>query len=243
MPITPSILAEHVSVFYGDTVAIENVSLRIEEGEYVGIIGPNGAGKSTLLKALLGAVLHKGKISICGSSVPKGKKQIGYVPQMTGGAPWNFSVTVFEVVASGLSAESFFTPLFWNVGKKVLGALERVGIKHKEKENFLSLSGGQKQRVLIARALVRDPKILLLDEPLSGVDTASQKKFYDLLSHLHKEHQKTIVLVSHDIETVVKKAEKVFCLNQSLHSECHPISFLTEQNEKNFAIHHHHETP
>lgn len=241
MPIIPALSAEKVSVQYENIVALDSVSLEIQEGEFVGIIGPNGAGKSTFLKAVLGMTPYKGKISIFGKKVEEGKKYIGYVPQNSGGATWNFPVTVFEIVASGLSAERFWTPIFWNVRGQVQEALEKVEMWHRQKESFLSLSGGQKQRVLIARALIRNPKILLLDEPLSGIDIPAQKKFYALLSSLHKEHGKTIVLVSHDIETVVRKAEKVFCLDQTIHSDCHPIEFLTEKNESAITIHHHHE--
>jgi zinc transport system ATP-binding protein len=242
MPIPIALSIQGVSVSYEQVLALDNISLTIEEGEYVGIIGPNGAGKSTFLKAVLGMIPYKGAISIFGKSPKQGREDIGYVPQNTSGNTWNFPITVFEFVASGLSAEKFWTPIFWDLKSRVQNALQIVDMEEKKNENFLSLSGGQKQRVLIARAMIRDPKILLLDEPLSGIDALSQKKFYTLLSHLHKKYKKTILLVSHDIETVIRKTEKIFCLDQSLHSGCHPVKFITEKHKPAIAIHHHHKT-
>ncbi|QQS60968.1 MAG: ABC transporter ATP-binding protein [Candidatus Moraniibacteriota bacterium] len=218
---------EHITVKRGDFLALDDVSFRIQYGEYVGIVGPNGAGKTTLLLAILGIISpNKGFISLAPDV------RIGYVPQKY--FPNNtFPVSVSEIVAMGFGQKSF---LFWKKKEKeekIKNVLESVGLSASfMQRNFNDLSGGQKQRVIIARALVHEPNLLLFDEPTSGVDHINRIRMYELLAELNKQKGITILFVSHEIEHVVKMCKRILCLDRHLHEGCTPMEFLELGSEK-----------
>ena len=224
----------------GETVIIDRVSFAIKKGEYVGLIGPNGAGKSTLLKILLGLETYTSGSFVIADSV-----RIGYVPQqyiLSDHVP----ISVQEVVQMGLIARA----CNGSVHACINDAMHRVGLPESLlSKNFHLLSGGQKQRVIIARAIVSSPDILFCDEPLSGVDHASKIQIYNVLADINKIYGTTIIFVSHEIENIIERSDRVLCLNKALFQGCHPIDFAKndgvcmsqkiEHEQK--TIHHHHD--
>jgi zinc transport system ATP-binding protein len=218
-----------VTYGYGGYPAVEDVSLRIERGEFFGIIGPNGSGKTTLLKLMLGLLTPpRGVVSLFG--VPpvtfRDWRRVGYVPQrITLDA--TLPMTVGEVVAGGLV--STLWPLE-RIGpqrrQQVREALALAGMEKHAAERIGRLSTGQQQRVLIARALVTHPELLVLDEPTGGVDPEAQRNLYHLLHQLHVEGGVTVVLVSHDIGIVAKEVTRLACLNGSMLFCGAPAGFL-----------------
>ena len=206
----------NLSVYYGEDCALENISLNVQEHEFLGIIGPNGGGKTTLLKAILGLVQPQtGTIRIFGQSGDKGRRQIGYVPQFSR-FDRRFPISVEEVVLMGRLARR--SPWFVRFAdqdrtlvESLLARLEIADLKHRQ---IGQLSGGQLQRVLIARALAVDPRILILDEPTASVDSASKTRIYEILKELNKEM--TILIVTHDLSAVSSNIDKIACLNQQL---------------------------
>lgn len=208
------ITATHVTKIAGDTMILSDVSFHVAAGSYVGIIGPNGAGKTTLLKILLGLdTPTRGTVTIAPGV------RVGYVPQHCT-LPPHVPISVQEVVMMGVSR-----------GKRdaVTTALRDVGLPATLcRHNFHTLSGGQKQRVLIARAVAAMPDILCVDEPLSGVDHASRERISDFLATLNASYGTTIIFISHDIARITQNADTVLCLDKTLHTGCHPMTFATQ---------------
>jgi len=193
---------------------LEGVTFRIAAGEYVGIIGPNGGGKTTLIKLLLGLLKPtQGEVRVFGKSPDSGsvRRRIGYVPQRVGQLERQFPATVGEIVASGNTAGMKSTG-----AQAVQRALELVGVANLRDRVIGTLSGGERQRVFIARALVAQPEVLILDEPTAGVDVGAQESFYDLLARLNTEHKLTVIFVTHDVDFIAHAANKVICLNRRL---------------------------
>ncbi len=220
---SPLLQVRNLTVLRESVPVLEDVNFTVNAGEYVGIIGPNGGGKTTLLLSLLGALEpSKGQVLIGGKSPknPKTRERIGLVPQTFLGREFSFPITVEEVVATGLIHSRFWGFLDEKQWKKIHNMIDQVGLTRYRGRPFNELSGGERQRVIIARALVGEPDLLLLDEPFSAVDQPSQADFYTLLSRLNKEEGLTIVLVSHDLEMVAEEVNKVFCLNQRLNLGC-----------------------
>lgn len=218
---TPLINLHNISYQYEQTKALTDINLTIAEGDFLAIIGPNGSGKSTLLKIILGLLKPtKGEVLLFRKPVTqfKDKERIGYVSQKSNSFNTGFPATVTEVVRSGLVKKTgLFHRYPANVDKLVKQALKSVGMDEFSMKNIGDLSGGQQQRVFIARALISNPNILILDEPTVGVDSKNVKSFYNMLSHLNREHNITIVLVTHDVDAVSKSISHVACLNQSIH--------------------------
>lgn len=213
----------NLSFMYGTTSIINNLSFVVRKGEYLGIIGPNGGGKTTLLRIILGLLNPtSGTVQIFGKDVHnfKEKHRIGYVPQRSTQELNGFPATVFEVVKSGRTPRLGF---FHHFNKKdeavVEKAMKIAGIERYRNTRIDNLSGGERQRVFIARALVQEPDILILDEPTVGVDIGVQKDFYDFLASLNRDHHLTIIFVSHDVDVVSKEASTVLCLNHTM--VCH----------------------
>ncbi len=206
---------------YESDIVLENINLAVPRGAFLAIVGPNGSGKSTLLKLILGLLkLQKGKISLFGedSSRFKGWEKIGYVSQKANSFNTGFPATVSEVVSSGLTKKlGLFHFLAKEDKQKVIHALEAVGMEKFKNRNIGELSGGQQQRVFIARALVSEPEILILDEPTVGVDAKNVNTFYQMLVDLNKNHLITLLLVTHDIGTISDKVSHVACLNKHLY--------------------------
>jgi len=192
---------------------LEDVSLIIHDHEYVGIIGPNGGGKTTLLRLILGLIQPTtGRVSLMGKPPAVMRSRCGYVPQYSP-ADRRFPITVKEVVSMGLAGPGSFTP--WHphaVEDRVHAALNMVNIGNLAGKRFGTLSEGQRQRTLIARALVSEPGILLLDEPTASVDSTVEKGLYDLLRTLNE--RMTILLVSHDLGLISSEVGTVVCINR-----------------------------
>ena len=215
---------------YGGQQAVEHVSLRLAQGEFLAIVGPNGSGKSTLIKLALGLLRPQaGRVMLFGRSPERFRRweQVGYVPQVTPGVHGNFPATVAETVAHGLyrgvSLRSFWRR---SASPRVLETLDAVGVAHLRDRRIGALSVGQQQRVLLARALVGAPQLLVLDEPAAGVDVGGEEQLFSLLRRLNREQGIAIVLVSHDIGAVVREATTVACLDRSLvfHGPSHELT-------------------
>lgn len=209
--------AEHVTVNYGDNCALENISLSVAAGEYLGVIGPNGGGKTTLLKAILGLVpVQSGSISVCGQPAGRSGTLVGYVPQFSR-MEKNFPVTVRDVVLSGRLMKR--KPLFHRYDKADFkaaeDAMDEVQIAELSARQISGLSGGEFQRMLIARALAVGPKLLLLDEPTASVDAGSRAQIYKLLASLNQRGM-TVMLVTHDTMAVSSQVHRIACLNRTL---------------------------
>lgn len=222
MDIEPlSIEIKDLSYRYEHEYVLEDINLQIEKGSFLGIVGPNGSGKSTLLKLILGLLKkQKGEIRLFGTDINRFKEwdKIGYVSQKANSFNTGFPATVYEVVKSGLTKK---IGLFHKMKKedhvKVKAAIDSVGMIQFCKRNIGELSGGQQQRVFIARALVSDPGLLILDEPTVGVDAENVHSFYEMLGDLNKRIGITLVLVTHDIGTITDKVTHVACLNKHLY--------------------------
>ncbi len=206
---------ENVNVSYGSHVVLQDINLAVEEHDFLGIIGPNGGGKSTLLKVILGLVKpYSGLVRVLGNTPEKSRSRIGYVPQ-TSNYDHGFPASVQDVVMMGRYSRAGLLRYYNATDRAVVRqALQEVGMLEHASTQIGQLSGGQQQRVLIARALVSEPSLLLLDEPTASIDTTMQTEFYELLEHLKK--QMTIIMVSHDIGAVSVFVDKIACLNQRL---------------------------
>ncbi|WP_332646865.1 metal ABC transporter ATP-binding protein [Lysinibacillus sp. 54212] len=222
---------KNVSFQYDYTQVLKNISFRVEEGDFLALLGPNGSGKSTLLKIILGLLKPmSGEIELFGqtSLAFKNRELIGYVSQKSNAFNSGFPATVQEVVKSGLAKKTgLLKRLPVDANKRVQKALEAVGMEHFAKRNIGQLSGGQQQRVFIARALVAQPKLLILDEPTVGIDHENVQAFYDMLAKLNEEQQITMILVTHDVDTVSNRISHVACLNQTIHFHGYKNDFDT----------------
>ncbi len=205
-----------ISVNYGEVTALENINLSIFQHDFLGIIGPNGGGKSTLLKVLLGLVKpNSGSVSIFGKPPEQARSQIGYVSQRYS-FDRDFPASVWDVVMMGRYGRAGLFRRYSDDDRAAAEkALVRVGMQDYRNKQIGRLSGGQQQRVFVARALVSEPKLLLLDEPTASIDPTMQTEFYELLEKLKKIL--TIILVSHDIGAVSVYVDNIACLNRQLY--------------------------
>jgi zinc transport system ATP-binding protein len=237
-----SVKVDRVSYDYGQGTILEDISFSVEEGDLLGIIGPNGAGKTTLFNCMLGLTEgYRGKIEIFGEDIRKNRKvlkQIGYVPQKKS-IEEGFPATVWEIVSLGVSATRKSSR------EKISSALETVGMVDYGNRRIGELSGGQQQRVFIAKALVNDPRLLILDEPAMAIDVEAQNKFYSLIKRLNKENHITIIWSSHDLEAINSLANKVACINRSMffHGKSHEFfenpELLKKYSESSMQAHMH----
>ena len=195
---------------YEGKVVLEDIHFSVEKGDYLCIVGENGAGKSTLLKGILGLKKpNEGEI-ILGDGLKR--QDIGYLPQQTE-AQKDFPASVYEVVESGCLNKLSFVPFYRKEDKKrVEEALRFLKIENLRKSCYRELSGGQQQRVLLARALCAGSKLLILDEPVAGLDPKAQTELYDLIDRLNQELKITIIMVSHDVKEVVQRAKHILHL-------------------------------
>lgn len=230
-----TILAElkNVHFYYDHRHVLENVSLKLEKGSFLGLVGPNGSGKSTLIRLLLGLIKPvQGEVEIFGERVSQFQRwdKVGFVSQKASSFNSGFPATVFEVVSMGLCGKlGLFRFMTKKDKQKVHEAIAQVGMQEYTKQNIGELSGGQQQRVFIARALVSEPELLILDEPTVGVDVASVQTFYELLKTLNEEKGLTLLLITHDTGVMTKYVTEVACLNQSIHFH-KPIDFEKNQD-------------
>ncbi|MBN2250770.1 MAG: ABC transporter ATP-binding protein [Candidatus Altiarchaeota archaeon] len=205
-----------VSVAFEGVSVLEDVNLSIYDREFLGIIGPNGGGKTTLLKVILGFIKpDKGTVEVFGRTPEEGRRHIGYVPQHSR-IDIHFPASVSDVVLMGRYAKKGLLRHYDKKDRaKALSALERVGMADLKDRHIGKLSGGQRQRVLIARALVSEPGLLLMDEPISSVDKTVEAGLYEFLEEL--KERISVVMVSHDISAVSVHVDKIACLNRRLY--------------------------
>ncbi len=201
---------KNLTMSYEGITALNNVSFSLEQGDYMLILGENGSGKSTLVKGLLGLKQSSsGKIFFNGIT----PKQIGYLPQQNI-IQKDFPATVREVILSGCLGSGGIFPFYTKTQKKAAEkCMQHLHFDEIRKKSFRDLSGGQQQRVLIARALCATDKLLLLDEPVTGLDAVVTAEMYDLINHLNKVHNVTVIMISHDITNALKHAGKVLHLS------------------------------
>ena len=213
----------NLTVAYGENIALENLNLDVEAGSLMALVGPNGAGKSTLIKTILKFLKQiTGEIKI-------NRKTLAYVPQRNS-VDWDFPTTLFDVVEMGCYGR---VGLFKRVNKeekqKVLKAIEQVGMLDFKDRQISELSGGQQQRAFIARALVQEADIYLMDEPFQGVDSTTEKSIVDILKKL-KSEGKTLIVVHHDLQTVPTYFETVTFINKNVIASGKIKEVFTQEN-------------
>lgn len=219
-----------VSCGYADKVVFQDLTLRLFPKQFAGLVGPSGAGKSTLLKSVLGvAPLLSGAISISGKKINgQVPVEVGYVPQVET-VDWDFPVTVEQVVAMGLYRKSKRLPWLTRPERDLIrNLLERLNIGHYVDRQIKRLSGGEQQRVFLARALIADPKLLILDEPTSGVDVKTQHAILHLLGEINRTGV-TILLTTHDLNAVARHLPWVICFNQKIIAQGPPEEVFTSK--------------
>ncbi len=213
----PIIVADGMSFRYGPEDILTDISFEIPAGGYVGILGANGSGKTTLIKLIVGLLTPAaGTLRLFGSDprLFRGWEQVGYVPQHVFKNDQNFPATVEEIVASGLGSDE---RRLSKIERKacIERALAAARVEHVAKRRIGELSGGERQRAFIARALATQPRLLILDEPTTGIDRTSEREFYALLKELNDKGM-TILLISHDLDAVSREVKQVLCLNRRL---------------------------
>jgi zinc transport system ATP-binding protein len=217
---------EGVSIAFGPVPVLENINLTINQGDFIGIVGPNGSGKTTLLRIILGLIQPDcGTARILGKPPAKSRVDIGYVPQFID-FDRKFPISVLDAVMMGrLSSEPLLGPFKRESREAAIAALGRVKAEDLAKRRIGHLSGGQLQRVLLARAMVDNPKILLLDEPTANIDCRAEYDFFEMLHELNDNI--TIAMVSHDLGFISSHVTRIACVNRTL--VCHPAQQITPE--------------
>lgn len=242
MPVKrPAIEAKGLTYLRNGEALFEDFSFAIERGSYVAVIGPNGGGKSTLLRVLLGLLEPtKGEVRIFGlpSDDRHARRRIGYVAQRGGMIDPSFPATAEEVVEAGRAQARGLTARPDAADEKAVdAAFDATNVGHLRHRVISSLSGGERQRVLLARALAAEPDILMLDEPIEGLDPSSREEFYAVLRTLKKKG-KTIIFVSHDVHRIAKEADSALCLRHEL--VCHGEKACVVRGSAMKNLHHDH---
>jgi zinc/manganese transport system ATP-binding protein/zinc transport system ATP-binding protein len=214
---TPVVEFLNVTCRYGKTTVLENINLHLHKGQFAGVLGPSGAGKTTLLKAVLGLIAPaSGTIRVNGKALRgRPSQRVGYVPQVET-VDWNFPVTVEQAVLMGRTNHAKLWP--WPSRDEVRLAyrlMERLGIAALARRHIRELSGGQQQRIFLARALIAEPDLVVLDEPTAGVDMRTQEAILHLLADLNREGL-TILMTTHDLNAAAAHLPWVICLNRSV---------------------------
>src|SRR5215213_7447167 len=228
-PNRPVLDVQHISVRYNGHAALEDITFHLHAGERVAVVGPNGAGKSTLFKVVSGVLQpNTGEVNIFGSR-PRGHVCIAYIPQRSQ-VDWNFPVNVADVVMMGRSAK--LGPLNWPHKKDwehVHHALETVELANLASRQISQLSGGQQQRMFIARALAQEAELMLMDEPLTGLDTPSQEGLLNLLDTL-KTQKVTLMVATHDLDQAARHFDRIMLLNHQIVAFGNPSDVLQTEN-------------
>ncbi len=209
---------KNLNVQYDNQVALKNVNFDLEDGDYLCIIGDNGSGKSTLMKSILGLVTPKSGSIQYGAQLKN--HDIGYLPQQTI-VQRDFPASVYEVVLSGCLNKRGWRPFYSKEEKqRALNNLKKLKIEHLKDKCYRDLSGGQQQRVLIARALCASEKILLLDEPVTGLDPVTTQHLYEIIEELNRDYKMSIIMVTHDMNSGLEHATKILRLNNRSGKTC-----------------------
>lgn len=220
----PLLTCEHICMNYDNQIAVQDVSFALEAGDYLCVVGENGTGKSTLMKGILGLLpLRSGSLQFDGLN----SREIGYLPQQTV-AQRDFPASVLEVVLSGTLARQNRRP-FYSRRSRTLARenLQKLNIAHLAGCSYRDLSGGQQQRVLLARALCATDKLLVLDEPVTGLDPVVTADFYALIHQLNRQQGITVMMVSHDINSAVRYANKILHMDTTVRFFGNVADYLT----------------
>ena len=218
---------KNVSYAYNGNIALQNVTFSSKD-EFIAVMGPNGSGKTTLIKLIMGLLEpEKGEIKVFGREAKEARNLIGYMPQKDTIAR-HFPIRVKDIVLMGTTRRRFYTKEDIEKAKK---SLEEVGLLHLWNERFSSLSQGQQQRVMFARALAKEPKLLILDEPFSAVDLPSREKMIDTLNEKRREGMEIIIVV-HNVNPILHEIDKVFLLNKEAIAFGSPRDVLNQENLK-----------
>ena len=205
----------NVTVRYDDYVAIDSANLEIFADDFICIIGPNGGGKTTLIKAILGTLPHSGEVILSPTLFNGNKRLIGYLPQQST-FDRSFPISILEVVMSGLQSERGFTAKYSHAEReKAMQLLEKVGLKSVAERQIGEVSGGQMQRALLCRAVISEPKLLILDEPTNFIDKQFESELYNILQQLNQ--RMAIVMVSHEVNNISPAVKSIVCVNRTLH--------------------------
>lgn len=228
-----AIQIQDLSVILKDKDVLKNINVTLSEGLFLGIVGPNGGGKTTLLRTILGLIKPSaGTVKIFGQDPEAlhGKEPLfGYLPQHLTIDP-NFPANAFDIVLMGrYKTAGLFRWPGRRDKEKALACMSMMGVEDLKEIQYSQLSGGQQQRVSIARALAGEPRILILDEPSTGIDVVGQEDFYHLLKGLQKKMNLTILMVSHDIGAVTTYVDEISCLNINLYYHGNPLGALNEK--------------
>lgn len=219
-----------VSVAYDGVEALEHVDLEIGEHDFLGVIGPNGGGKTTLVKAILGSVPYTGEVRLAPELFRGRERRIGYMPQISS-FDRAFPISILEIVMSGLQGRRGFRSRYTAADRLMaLRLLEEAGIAEAARNPVGEVSGGQLQRALLCRAIIAEPRLLILDEPTNFVDNQFEKALYEMLRTLND--RMAIVVVSHDIGTITSVVKEIVCVNRRVHR--HHSNILTEEQLRNY---------
>ena len=231
-PAGPLLRCNDVSMAYGHNSALDGISFEINPGDYLCIVGENGSGKSTLIKGILGLMPFKnGSVELSDNLKSDG---IGYLPQQSE-IQKDFPASVGEVVLSGCLGR-WFTPFFsGQQHKKAAANMKKLEIENLARKSFRDLSGGQQQRVLLARALCATSALLVLDEPVTGLDPVVTAEFYDICAELNRHDNMTVVMISHDVNAALKYANKILHLNTTVLFFGAPKEYLKSAAGKRFC--------
>ena len=227
---TSIITLRNVGVNYEQSIALEDVNLDIFEDDFIGIIGPNGGGKTSLVKAIMGVVPHSGEIEFAPVLQRKSHLKIGYMPQVSQ-FDTRFPISIEEVVLSGLQSEKGFFGRYTHADRqRATELLKQMGIDQIASRPIGEVSGGQLQRALLCRAIIAEPKLLILDEPTNFVDNNFEREFYALVKQLHE--RMAVMIVSHDVGTITSLVNAIICVNRHVHR--HNSNILTEEQLLNY---------
>ena len=212
---------------YGPTPVLEGLNLTVGTSEFIGLTGPNGSAKTTTLKLLLGLLSpQRGQVTRGSKSATGKPLVVGYVPQQIASFNAGFPSTVYELVRSGLfTRKRWFGRLPKEEVERVELVLKQVGMWEHRKAKIGELSGGQKQRVCLARALVTEPDLLVLDEPTTGMDVTARSSFYDLIEHQVRTHGRTVLMVTHDLEESLPRLTRLLVLDKHIRFDGTPEQF------------------
>jgi zinc transport system ATP-binding protein len=223
----PALHFHHVTVTFGDSQVLEDVNFDIEAGQFLAIVGPNGAGKSTLFRVALGLVNPtRGHTAIYGQGPREAAPTVGYVPQLKT-FDRSFPASALELIVTGIR-RAWPARVTQGEHKQAAEALESVGAGHLLTRSLARLSGGELQRVFLARSIVRQPDLVLLDEPATGVDFLAENDLYDLLEHYQTETGAAIAMITHDLAAARYHASQVLVLNRRVHGFGCPEEVLRE---------------
>ncbi len=234
---------QRLTVQLGGRTALQDITFHAERGNYVAVLGPNGGGKSTLLKAILGLISPiSGSISISSDATNTGRSTIGYVPQIKS-LDRSFPALAVELVVTSIKGR-WPGRISIEERRTATAALEKVGAGHLANREISTLSGGELQRIYLARAIIREPRLLLLDEPESGIDISGTQDLYTLLEAFHREANACIIMVTHDWDVALHHATHVLLINGRQNAFGSPSEALTEEAVRNTFGHvgHKHET-